>query len=167
MDWVGCKSTVVESIKKFRYVIVVVLAGIFLMALPEKQKLPTSQPPPETTQAQPDLQESLAGILSKISGAGKVEVLLTQSAGAQTIYQTDEDKTVADATSDIRRKTVLVTGSGREETGLVRQVNPPAYQGAVVVCQGADSAGVRLSIVEAVMSVTGLSSDRITVLKMK
>jgi len=36
-----------------------------------------------------------------------------------------------------------------------------------VVCQGADRAGVRLAVVDAVKSVTGLSSDRITVLKMK
>ena len=55
----------------------------------------------------------------------------------------------------------------RKQTGLVQQVNPPTYLGAVIVCQGADSASVRLAIVEAVGSVTGLSTDKITVLKMK
>jgi len=49
----------------------------------------------------------------------------------------------------------------------VQQVNPPTYLGAVIVCQGADSASVRLAIVSAVGSVTGLSTDKITVLKMK
>lgn len=40
-------------------------------------------------------------------------------------------------------------------------------EGVVVVCAGADSPQVRLSVTEAVMSYTGLGSDRITVLKMK
>jgi stage III sporulation protein AG len=62
--------------------------------------------------------------------------------------------------------TVIVMDGNREETGLVKQVLPPVYRGAVIACQGADSANIRLAIVEAVKSVTGLSSDRITVLKM-
>ena len=39
--------------------------------------------------------------------------------------------------------------------------------GAIIVCQGGDSPTVRLNIVEAVSNVTGIGSDRITVLKMK
>ena len=61
----------------------------------------------------------------------------------------------------------MVTGSDRSEKGLVRQINPPEYLGAVVLCQGADNAAVKLAIVEAVSKATGLSTDRITVLKMK
>ena len=96
-----------------------------------------------------------------------MEVLLTQVTGEETFYQTDEDISTGESTSDVRSDTVLVNGADRSETGLVRQVNPPTYQGAIVLCQGADSAQVKLSIVEAVMSVTGLRSDCITVLKMK
>ena len=55
----------------------------------------------------------------------------------------------------------------RADPGLVRQVNPPEYLGAVVLCQGADNPSVKLSIVEAVSKATGLTTDRITVLKMK
>lgn len=41
------------------------------------------------------------------------------------------------------------------------------YTGAVIFCHGADSASVRLKIVEAVSVYTGLSSNKIKVLKMK
>ena len=41
------------------------------------------------------------------------------------------------------------------------------FAGAIVVCQGADNAEVRLRIVEAVSAYTGLGSNRIMVLKMK
>lgn len=164
MDWITLKSSSMEYIKKYRYVLLVLLAGIFLMALPEGEE-PQSQPQIQEAEQehQPELQDSLADILSLIQGAGKVKVLLTQAAGEQTLYQMDEDV----SSGDLRQETVLVTNSAREETGLIKQVNPPIYQGAIVLCQGADSANVRLSIVEAVMSVTGLTSDHITVLKMK
>lgn len=162
MDWVSLKSNGLDGIKKYRYVLLVVLAGIFLMTLPEGRK--ESEEPQQTIETtQPVLQDSLAEILSQIAGAGKVKVLLTEAAGEQTIYQTDEDH----SSSDIRRQTVLVTNSSREETGLVRQINPPTYQGAIILCQGADSAAIRLSIVEAVANATGLSTDKISVLKMK
>ena len=118
---------------------------------------------PAETEPRQDLQTGLEEILSQIQGAGRVRVLLTQREGERTVYQTDEDST----SSGIRSDTVLLNGSDRSQTGLVQQVNPPTYLGAVIVCQGADSASVRLAIVSAVGSVTGLSTDKITVLKMK
>lgn len=39
--------------------------------------------------------------------------------------------------------------------------------GAVIVCRGAELATVRLNVTNAVMSYTGLGSDKITVMKMK
>jgi len=39
--------------------------------------------------------------------------------------------------------------------------------GCVVVCQGADSPGVRLDVTAAVAAYTGLGSDKISVFKMK
>ena len=38
--------------------------------------------------------------------------------------------------------------------------------GVLVVCEGGDSAGVKLDIIRAVGSYTGFGSDRITILKM-
>lgn len=40
-------------------------------------------------------------------------------------------------------------------------------RGAVVVCAGAESARVRLAVINAVSAYTGLGSDKITVMKMK
>ena len=162
MDWIAGKDRAWTYIKKYRHVLLVLLVGLFLMVLPEAKEQ-ESTPQPSVPETNPSLQDSLEEILCQISGAGKVEVLLTQAAGEETLYQTDEDVSA----DDIRRETVLITTSDREETGLIRQVNPPQYQGAIVLCQGADNAKIRLSIVEAVMSVTGLTSDNITVLKMK
>ena len=160
MDMESGKQQFITVIKKYQYVLFVVLLGVFLMMIPQKAK--ESQPTAQTEQTkEPDLQKKLSTILSQISGVGKVEILLTEAIGSDTIYQMDTRQNLGDA------DTVIVMDRNREETGLVKQILPPVYRGAVVVCQGADSASVRLSVVDAVKSVTGLSSDCITVLKMK
>ncbi len=162
MEWMTAKQNALNFLKKYRYIGAAVLVGILLLIQPgDTEPLPETQP--EILETQPGLETSLGNLLSQVSGAGRVEVLLTQLRGEETLYQTDQDLT----DSDTRQDTVLITDRDRNETGLVRQINPPIYQGALVVCQGADSPSVRLAIVEAVMSVTGLTSDRITVLKMK
>ena len=161
MDQESGKQQFITVIKKYQYIILVVLLGIFLMFLPSNTKSPqmiTDLPAGITTC---DLETELSDILSHILGVGRVEVLLTESSGSNTIYQMDTTQNQSNL------DTVVITNQSREETGLVKQVLPPTYKGALIVCQGADNAKVRLSVVEAVKSVTGLSSDCITVLKMK
>lgn len=151
-----------ELMKQYRYGILILLLGIGLMLLPTGK----SDKKADLTQQITDtvtMSDSLEEILSHIEGVGKVKVMLTESSGEITIYQEDTDH----SGESVREDTVLVTGESRQEMGLIRQVIPPKYQGAVVVCQGGDRAAVRLSIVDAVASVTGLTSDKITVLKMK
>ncbi len=106
-------------------------------------------------------------ILSKVTGAGEVEVLLTVSAGEETIYQTDCQTDSSGDSENRHCDTVMITDANRNETGLVRQIFPATYQGAIIVCRGADSPAVRFAIVEAVSKLTGLSSNQISVLKMK
>ena len=54
--------------------------------------------------------------------------------------------------------------SRTEGVGRIRVI--VSEKGAVIVCDGAESAAVRLDILHAVTSYTGLGSDKITVLKM-
>ena len=60
----------------------------------------------------------------------------------------------------------LNRGSGYEDVVVTEQTYP-VYQGAVVVCQGASDSGVHLAVIEAVSVLTGLGSDRITVVQWK
>lgn len=166
MDWLAVKEKAGYFLRKYRYVLLILLVGIVLMCLPGGEEPEQERVSPEQTDgmsAPPDPEERLRQILSQIEGAGKVEVLLTPLAGEETVYQTDEDLS---ANGD-RMETVIITDAQRAQQGLVKQVNPPVYLGAVVVCQGADRATVRLAIVEAVANATGLGADKISVLKMK
>lgn len=161
MDWMKQSGRLPELLKKYRYAILILVIGLVFMMIPGTRK-DAVEAPQQTTALQEEadsVSKALAEILSNIQGAGKVEVMLTTAAGEETVYQTDDDTA--------GRTTVTVTDTERNQTGLVRQINPPVYLGAVIVCQGADSPSVRLAIVDAVSKVTGLGADRISVVKMK
>lgn len=165
MEWITShRQELISALKKYKIALLVLLAGIGLMLLP------TGRTPTETavpTQPEVTLQESLEAILCQIAGAGEVRVLLTEKNGAETVYQMNEDLATGDNREDTRREAVLISDGTREKTSLVRKINSPTYQGAVVICQGADSPAVRLAIAQAVKSATGLTADCISVLKMK
>ena len=165
MDWIKIKSIGILLINKYKYVLIILLTGIFLMLLPSEKE--ETLPQITSEKPQPSLQESLSQILSLVDGAGKVEVLLTVKAGEETIYQINQDLSSSEHSTDRQLETVIMTNGSREESGLIKQTNPPVYLGAIVLCQGADNNKVKLSIVEAVKSVTGLPSNCISVLKMK
>ena len=114
-----------------------------------------------------DLQLRLSNLLSQMAGAGRVKVLLTEATGEQIFYQEDRDTSDSDQSQTTRTDTVIVTDGTHSQEGLIRQVNPPTYLGAVILCQGADQPSVRLAITEAVANATGLGYHKITVLKMK
>lgn len=159
-------ARVKKWVEKYKYALMVILLGLGLMVLPATQSEPEADLPLPTEPIQEDLEEKLESILCKISGAGKVEVLLSIRTGEQTHYQTNIDR---DEGSSLRENTdtVLVDQGSGQETGLVSRTDPPVYLGAVVVCQGAGNAQVRLAIVEAVKCATGLGADAITVVKME
>lgn len=152
-----------ELLKKYKYVVVVLLLGIGLMLIPSfEEKEETVQTTNQTSFSDPT--EELTDILSAIQGAGRVRVLLTLQGGEQTVYQSNKS---VDADGSVNCQTVVLTDSDRDQQGLVQQVLAPEYRGAIVLCQGAGDPAVRLAVVEAVSDATGLSTDRISVLKMK
>ena len=152
------KAQIVNLIKEYKYVALILAIGVLLMLLPDKQTEPEQLPVVEKSTVSQE--ERLEEILAQIQGVGKVRVLLTTAAGERNLYVYDED-------SSGSREAVVITDSQRSQAGLLSQVLPPVYLGAVIVCQGGDQPGVRLDVVEAVSDATGLSADKITVLKMK
>ena len=155
-----------NCILKYKYVAIILLVGIGLMLLPGTKKNEAATAVQETHQDNVPLEESLSQILCKIQGAGRVEVMLNISKGEKTVYQVDEDVSENDGTYTDRKQTVTLTDGQRNQFGLVQQVNPPVYLGAIVLCQGADDPVVKLSVVEAVSKITGLNANQICVLKM-
>lgn len=152
---------------KFKYALIILLVGIVLLLLPEKKQQETQTVTPVKTDSQYIQLDALKEILQSVDGAGEVQVLLSTALGEETIYQTNKDTAASASENTSKVETVIVTDSQRNETGLITQVNPPVYLGAIVVCQGADSPTVRLALTQAVARITGLGTDSICILKMK
>lgn len=154
-------------ISRYKFAFIVLLVGLVLLLLPEKNQKTTTieyetQPSEQAINA-----EELSEILQTVEGAGAVRVLLSVANGEESIYQTNQDNRSAADESSTKIETVIITDSSRKESGLITQINPPTYMGAIVVCQGADSPSVKLAITQAVAKITGLGTDEICVLKMK
>lgn len=154
-----------KSLGKYKYVLFVILIGVVLMLLPNKTIRKSE--PAETTISEVNEEERIQNILQMVHGAGRVAVYLKTERSEQYIYQTDNDTSSTTDRNDQSKDTVLVTDSERNQSGLIQTVLTPKYAGAVIVCDGADDAYVKLSIVDAVSKATGLGSDKISVLKMK
>lgn len=166
MDRVNIIKKGAELLRKYRFALLILAVGAVLMLWPAGKAGADAQ----SVQTQESLQESitqeLTQILGQIKGVGKVKVMLSIATGQETIYQYDEEFHSGENGSG-RKQTVTVTDKDRNELGLIRQVIPAQYLGAVVVCEGAEQASVRLAVVEAVSRVTGLGADRISVQRMK
>jgi len=150
--------------KKYKYVGLVVLAGILLMLLPGKK---TTADPQESggSFSLEDTERRMEELLGRMDGVGRVQVMLTLKNGPELELAEDADDT--DRDGELRRQREPVTlnrGSGYQDVVVTRETYP-VYLGAVVVCQGAGSGGVRLAVTEAVAALTGLPADRITVVQ--
>lgn len=168
MEIKGLSDKITILLKKYRYPLIVIAVGLVLMAIPELKN--DEKVVPNVTSDvvnEESMEDKLSSILSQIEGAGCVKVLLTEATGEEIYYQTNDNNNTGENTNSKNADTVIITDAQRNQSGLIRQVNPPAYQGAVVVCQGADNPTVQLAIVDAVSKVTGLGANRISVFKMK
>lgn len=166
METVDIRAKVQQLLDKYKYVALIIVLGVVLMLLPtgrSDNKNNAGTKISEETVLGAD--EKLADVLSAIQGAGEVKVQLSVAAGEEKIYQIDED--ISDNSGNVRRSTVVISDASRNQQGLIKQIIPPTYLGAVVVCDGGDDPVVRLAVVDAVSKLTGLTTDRISVIKMK
>lgn len=168
MRWKEGKIDVSALWKKYRFVVLVILAGVVLMLLPthsDAEKDPCSEPSGRENFSLERVEARMEEILGQIEGTGRLQLMLTLQSGSQLQLAEDSDLTAAANEQRSERSTVTLNrGSGMEDIVVTRQIYP-IYQGAVVVCQGADNAAVRLALTEAVCALTGLSSDKVSIVK--
>lgn len=114
----------------------------------------------------PDITEELTEILEQAYGVGRVKVMLTIETTEESIYATDKQETYNETEREVTQQIILASGGGVEQPIKLYEISPK-YKGALIVCDGADSPSVKLEIISAVSSLCGISSDKITILKMK
>lgn len=167
MKWLTENLDITAAWKKYRLVALILLLGIALMLMPtgDTKEEMTAQSQTAEVFSLEDTERRMEEILGRIEGTGKLQVMLTLKSGARLYLAEDTEESAEDGALQRHKETVTVSrGSGYEDVVVTQQVYP-LYQGAVVVCQGGDKAAVRLAVTEAVAALTGLSSDKISVVK--
>ncbi len=179
-DLSGISSKLAGALKKNKYVLLVLLAGIILLILPSTGGSGESESDAAEDVLRMDfslseIERRLQDILADISGAGDVRVMLSvQNSGERILAsdsQTSQSTSGGDEDGEKDREenqtsVVISKGSGIDDVVTLQYVYPE-FTGAVIVAEGADSASVRLDLTEAVQAVTGLDSSQIKVVKMK
>lgn len=172
IPWKKWRDKAPELLGKYKYVLIVLLAGVLLLLWPGGEKKTDEEPPVAVTTQGPEedfsvsaLEEKLARTLSKVRGAGDVSVMLTVQGGSRRVLAQDAKNTrSADGGSEVQSTTVVVSGgAGAGEGPVLVQQLYPRFQGALVVCSGGGDADVRLKLMEAVSALTGLGADKITI----
>lgn len=111
-----------------------------------------------------DFETQLCRRLSAIDGAGRVELMLSLEQTGEAVYAVNTRET-GGAASSRESDVAVISSSGYGETPVtVKNVlaDVPRRDRAV---RRAENAAVRLAVTQAVETVCGLTSDRITVLK--
>ena len=154
--------------KKITAIICLGLAGIFMLTMSELLPRKSTESEKKETVSdisdsyEADLEKRLTSIVSSINGAGRTQVMVTLASGDENVYA------VREKSSDrSREREYIVIDDGSSESGLLLKVVEPEIRGVAVVCEGADSANVRQEIVSAVSAVLGISSNRISIAKIK
>ena len=138
----------------------------------KKEKAPAAASEP--AQERDELEQRLSEVLSKIRGAGKVDVLVTYETNGEivtaSVRQTDEDVRSANGTgsSETSRSVREVTEPATVETEnghkpIILYEKEPLVRGVIVVAEGAADFSVREKLQAAVHAATGIPIERIEV----
>lgn len=155
--------------KKYLWVGILLAAALALLLLPTHGGSEAETAPVPFADEAERCAAQLEKLLSRTAGVGRAEVILTLDAGARSVYARENESKAeqdGDRSSGSEKSNLAREGSGSSSAPVTEQVEAPLFRGAVVACTGGDRADVRLRVTEAVMALTGLPSDRITVLKL-
>lgn len=156
-----------EFLRKNRWILLIGIVGIILLLLPtgSQKQAPVIEASEDEIFSLEAFEAQLEAILSDIRGAGHVRVMLSLKNGTETVYATNDNmnlRTDGEETVQSSDRTVVTraqTGEGLEEKQIY-----PCFSGAIVVSSGANKSSVELMLIRAVAAITGLTTDRISVL---
>ena len=121
----------------------------------------------------------LEKILSTIKGVGEVKVFINYSESSSSIPLYDESTTTSttiegDSSGGTRntvetesQKEVVFTEKSGTKDPIIQKTTMPLIEGAIITAKGANDAGTKTSIINAVQAATGLGIDRVQVFEMK
>lgn len=125
-------------------------------------------------------EEKLKKALSRIEGAGEVEVLITLRESEERVLEKDIPEHVSETSETdaeggsriiserrLEEATIYTVNEAGQDVPYVRKVIQPVVEGVVVIAQGGDSEIVKQNIIETIQVLFGIEANKIRVVKMK
>ena len=158
-----------KNVKHIDIVIIIVFVSILLMIYFSDSIFTTIA---KTTDTQAftsyfsytkDLENRLSEVLNKISGAGKISVMITLDGSPELIiaYNTEE-KNNTDGSVTTKKEPIIITIDGKSNP-LILSEKLPAVKGVVIVAQGANDVSVRLNILNATTKLLNISANAVEI----
>ncbi|MEG1613302.1 MAG: hypothetical protein RR357_03945 [Clostridia bacterium] len=119
----------------------------------------------------------LESILSTISGAGKVRVLITYDGTTELVTAIEEKintttreddsggSNLKSTTTDETTSPILITVDGKTTPMVVKELSPK-IQGVIIVAEGANSIKVRLELLRAASTALNIEQNKIEIFTM-
>lgn len=194
MDKEGFKKLFSKENKKFKADIFMIFAiGVVLLVFGnsfmggnKKADAGIKKTVPETSAdnfgntEEESLEKRLEIILSKVEGAGNVDVMITLTNGGEITVAEDlkQEKSITEETvtngdkrsidsDNHESKTVLLENSNGSTEPLVLKENKPKVEGIVIVSQGGDDIVVKDALSRAAQALLNVPAHKVEVLKMK
>lgn len=169
----GKALALLRAAGKYKAVLLVIAAGVICLLWPsggggEKEADFTAKVSSVDQELQQleAIQTEMEEILGHIQGVGQLQLMLTVDRGREQVLAGDTTLAYSGPTAspeDYSRSSETVVLSGDGGSVVVTQEVWPKFRGALVVCQGAEDPAVQLEVIEAVAALTGLGSDKISV----
>ncbi|MCM1087151.1 MAG: hypothetical protein NC419_03275 [Muribaculaceae bacterium] len=125
-------------------------------------------------------EEKLRQSLSRIDGAGDVEVLITLKESEERILGKDVPEEVKETVEtdaeggsrtvterQTQESTIYTVNEAGQSVPYVQKIIQPVVEGVVVIAQGGDSEVVKDNIIETIQVLFGMDTNKIRVVKMK
>lgn len=160
-----------EKIMNTKGLVIILIIGIALLLLPD---FSTSDKKNEDqtvlyqtidiSEYEKELEKKLASMLSTVSGAGKVSVMITFSDHGKFVYSQEEQSERSETSIKGNQKPVLKNSSSGGEEPVLIKTELPEISGVLITAEGASDPAVRENIKDAVKAVLDIGINNISVL---
>ena len=130
----------------------------------------TAQKTQDRTEDVNQLEKRLKDILSKIDGAGKVDVMVTlHSEGEKLILKdsADSKSAISFGNEAVNGEKTVMQKDGSKEQPFVRKITKAEIRGVIVCADGADNQKTKNEIISACTAVLDVPVTRVSVVKRK
>ena len=151
-------------------ILLALLLGVLLLAAgrafsaEEKEVLP--QPAVKETSDR-ETEERMAEILSKVEGAGQVDVMLTFRQTEEKTIARNETREEDGETLRTEETAVLLEDEDGATAPVILTETGPIVEGVVIAAQGADQPMVAAALSQAAQALLDVPAHKVAILKMK